>query len=130
MSKKDKKQVPYIVNMEINLEGLASLPAEMTAEKLFTDACIGAVIRVSKQTNGLSMQEQRRLYSLRETFVQAMEVKETKEVKVEEEDFKFLWKMWNDQRPEATVNELIMRVEVKLKDARSWHDKGANKIEG
>jgi len=123
---KNKKQIPYIVDLDVNIKNLAQMPVGMTPAKLFLDACIGAAIRVSKQTNGLSMHEQRRLYSLREVLTQAITVQETKAVSIEPEDFKFLWKVWNDQRSEATINELIMRVEIQLKQARSRHDKEMN----
>jgi len=123
MGKNKKEPVDYVVNMDITISDLSKMPPDTTPATLFMDACIGAVIRVSKQSNGLSMQEQRRLYSLRETLRQATVVKETDKVIVTEEDFKFLWKCWNNQRPEATINELLMRVEVNLKQAQDERNK-------
>ena len=112
-----KNKDPYYVNMEVKIDDLQKLPEGTSPAQIFMEACIGAIIRVSKQSSGLSMQDHRKLYRLRDTFKNAIDCKETARVEVEHEDYRFLWKCWNDQRPEATVNELIMRVERQLKAA-------------
>ena len=108
----------YYLNMDIDLSGLQNLPEGVTPARLFEQICIASAVSVSKQTNGLTMQEQRRLYSLRQTFENAISIGETKRVEIEHDDFKFLLKMWEEQKNDATVNEILMKVEKELMRAK------------
>ena len=120
MSKQNK---PYYLDMRIDLKKIENLPPDTNAGKIFTQVIIGSVVKVSKQTNGINMGDQRRLYSLRNAMENAVAVGEISNVEISYEDFKFLKRMWEAQQSEATVNELIMICEEKIIEAENRHDR-------
>jgi CRISPR/Cas system CSM-associated protein Csm2 small subunit len=124
LAKKEKK--PYYVNMEVDMKKIENLPPDINSGKLFMQVCVGAAVRVSKQTNGMSMQDQRRLYSMRNTMENAIAAGEWSKVEIDYDDFKFLMRMWESQNSEASMNELLMIVEGRLKEAESKHDEQDN----
>ena len=70
------------------------------------------------------MQDQRRLYSLRNVFENALAINETSAVEVGHDDFKFLLRNWEQQRQEATYNEQIIITENRIKEAEALYLKG------
>lgn len=120
---KDCKR-PYVVDMNIDIAKMRDLPEESTPAKLFFQTVILAIISVSKQAGGIAMQDQRRLYSLRNTFESAITLAETGAVEVEHDDFKFLLRCWEQQKQEATYNEQVIVTEKKLKEAEALYLKG------
>lgn len=123
MTKKDKTKIPYFIDMEISKDKLERVPPEMDAASLFMNTCISAIINVSNARKGISMQEQRKLYSIRNSFQNAIAVKETKKVELAYDEFRFLKKCWEEQTPQATVNELLMLAEEKIMEAEANHGK-------
>lgn len=121
MGKEYKK--PYFVNMNISIEKMKDIPEGTTPASLFFQTVISSIILVSKQSNGMGMQDQRRLYSLRNTFENAIASNETDIVEVEHDDFKFLMRCWEAQRQEATYNEQVIVTEAKLKEAEALYSK-------
>ena len=113
---------PYVVNMNVSLDGLEKIPDGMSGPELFMNIAIGAIIASGKKKGGLTMQEHSKLQRVRVDIENALKVKED-QVSIEFDDFKFLMKCWNDHTPDPQANELVMRVWQLLKDAQSDHDK-------
>ena len=120
---KDQIKLPYFLNMEVDKSRLDKVPEETPAAELFINTCLAAIISVSKLRSGISMNEQRRFYSLRNIFDNAVKCNEIYSVEIPYDDFKFLRKCWEEQSSLATVNEILMLVEDKLKIAELEHKK-------
>ena len=123
MSKKKENNDPYFIDMNVSLEKLHGVPPEMTAPELFISTVSNAFILISKKGGGLKMDAHRALYRIRNALLEAITTKEESRAKLEAEDFRILMKHWNEQTPDAQGNESIGRVEEKLREAQSRHDR-------
>ena len=123
--KKQENKSPFLINMNISMEGLQNIPADMGPGELFINVAINAIVTIGKKQGGLRMEEHSKLKRIRDDIQNAIKVKEDK-VQLEYDDYKFLMKCWNEHTPDPQTNELVMRVWEKLKQAQSNHDKGKN----
>ena len=123
--KKQENKSPFLIDMNISMEGLQNIPADMGPGELFINVAINAIVTIGKKQGGLRMEEHSKLKRIRDDMQNAIKVKEDK-VQLEYDDYKFLMKCWNEHTPDPQTNELVMRVWEKLKQAQSNHDKGKN----
>ena len=122
---KHENTSPFIIDMNISMEGLQNIPSGMEPAELFMNVAINSIVSVGKKNGGLRMEEHSKLKRIRDDMQNAIKVKEDK-VQLEYDDYKFLMKCWNEHMPDPQTNELVIRVWEKLKQAQSDHDKGKN----
>jgi len=127
MSKQDKQDnLEYHLDTGISLEGLTGLPSDLKEDVVFLNACVGAVVTYSKVKGGLGMHEHRKFFRFREAVQKALDSEETTIADIDSEAFKTFLKWWNEQKPDAGINEMVIRVDKKIVEAVSNHDKVLN----
>ena len=113
-----KKEGVFIVDLTgFNLEGLTEIPQGVSTAELFRDWCIQAVIGYSEVNAGLSLEEQRRLKSMRDTLEQCAKAKEDK-CHLEKKDYQFLMRAFEKGRLPMMLNEVVIRVTSLLERAQ------------
>lgn len=127
---KQEERLPYFINMELSFEGLQSVPPNVTPAELFMNVIVNSMVLCGKAKNGFKMEEHKRLYRVRTDLANAVKLKESMRAKLEFEDFKFLMKCWNEHTPDPQGNELVIRVDDRLREAISQHDRNEGKVEG
>jgi len=104
------------IDWDIDLDGLVDTPDGVTPRMLFRDMCIQAVKGYETVTGGLTIREQRRLQSMRESMTNDLKVAD-KWTTLDERDFMFLMQCLEAGRMPMAMNEIIMRVQDRLEKA-------------
>lgn len=104
------------IDWDVDLTGLVDIPDGVTSRALFRDMCIQAVKGYETVAGGLTIREQRRLQSMRESMTQDLKTGD-KWCTLVEKDFLFLVQCLETGRMPMAMNEIIMRVHERLEKA-------------
>lgn len=121
------EKVPFYIDMVLETKGLAQVPPDMKPADLFMNVVVGAIIQNSKGKGGLTLNGHKNLYRIRTDLMNAIKVGEENRAKLEFDDFKFLMKNWNEHTPDAQANELVIRVNDRLREAIRQNDRARGK---
>jgi len=122
MGKKDKPVKPYTIDLEINLEGLEGVPKETNACEITRNWMVKAVLAQGEVSRGYTIQNQRQLKRIRDILEEAIKTK-AKTATFEIEDWRFFKKAWDSASLPPSANEVICRIDDKIREAVSKHDR-------
>lgn len=124
MGKKNKNKpvIPFRLKLEIDLEGLEGIPEDQGPAEIARNWMIRGIIDYSEQSKGLLIQHHIQAKRIRDLMEAAVKT-ETKELELEQEDFRFLKMCWEQSRKTMHANEVIVRVNSILTEAQSDHDR-------
>jgi len=128
MGKKDKPVKPYKLKLDISLEGLEGVPKDTEARDIARNWLVKAVLKQGETSRGFTIQNHRTLKRIRDILEEAVKTK-SNEVEFEVEDWRFFKRCWDTVQLPEGANEVLIRIDDKVREAVSNHDRESNDVE-
>lgn len=109
MGKKDKVQLPYVMNIILPLDGLEGVPPGKTAQNITTDWLLQSIINLGEESKGFQLNHQLQFRGIRKLIDKAIEEK-ADTISFEPEDWRFLRRCYETVKTPPKANEVIGRV--------------------
>lgn len=123
MAKKDKAVVPFELDINISLEKLEGVPPSTSPHEIAKNWLIMAIKTYGDtHSKGFQIQNQRSFFAIRTLLDDAVKNK-TDKVVFDVEDWRFLKKCWDEVQLSPSANEVIIRIDDKMREAVSNHDR-------